>query len=164
MCSDTGVGNALNCLKSQQLTQKCRCAVGGFRSCGRLCAMYCGKITKLTLAHFLSPVVVFIVYNEGRQHKVQRRVQVLCCTKASEFLNGWNIHEGYNMLWDCRISLFLSSDWSQRPPLFPLRESRRECRKQRERLQRSNTKKNRQLQFACSRNPEGRRGPNCKIT
>lgn len=36
------------------------------------------------------------------------------------------------MLWDCRISLFLSPDWSQRPPSFPLRENERASTKQRE--------------------------------
>lgn len=35
MCSDTGVGNALSCVKAQQLTQKCWCRAGVWGAGGR---------------------------------------------------------------------------------------------------------------------------------
>lgn len=50
MCSDTGVGNALSCLKSQQLTQKRWCTRGGFGVSEEVMCDATRKRTKLALS------------------------------------------------------------------------------------------------------------------
>lgn len=74
MHSDIEVGNALSCLKSQQLTQKCRCTEEGLVCRGGREVM-CDAVWKRTkLTHFLPPSRTLWwyshLYNEQRQFKV----------------------------------------------------------------------------------------------